>query len=78
MEFTVDRPAFIAEVAYALNRGASASVSLTAGSKYVAWSRDDLKQLEKRNPGIRVALHAVFNYDLADKVSNSTGERRDF
>jgi len=72
--FSVERPGFIGEIAYTLNRSATANVLVTKGGKYVSWPRDALKALEVRYPSIRIALHGTLNTDLADKVANSVGE----
>ena len=72
--FSVERPGFIGEIAYTLNRSATANVLVPKGGKYVSWPRDKLKGLELRYPSIRVALHGTLNTDLADKVANSVGE----
>ena len=73
-DFTISRPTFIGEIAYTLNTPATATVRVRDGGNYVSLPRDKLKALEAKNPGLRVALHALFNADLALKVAHSTGE----
>ena len=74
--FSVERPGFIGEIAYTLNRTATANTLVPIGGKYVSWPREKLKALELRYPSIRVALHETLNSDLADKVAHSVGQSK--
>lgn len=69
--FTLDAGVFIGELAYFLKRNASATVKVSGAANYVYWERSELEKLEKRNPGIRVALHSLLNTDMAAKLAVS-------
>ncbi|MEM7194085.1 MAG: cyclic nucleotide-binding domain-containing protein [Pseudomonadota bacterium] len=70
-EFPLDPGIFIGEVAFFLNQNASATTTLQTGGNYVYWESDTFKQLQKKNPGIRVAIYELLNRDMATKVSAS-------
>jgi hypothetical protein len=73
--FNIADGAFIGEVAFFLHSDASATARVEAGGRYVKWRGDDLRQLQKKFPGIRVALHSILNSDMATKVAQSLGSR---
>ena len=68
---------FVGEVAYLLNRPASATVRLRPGTRYISWRHDDLHALLRRKPSIRVALDQLVNRDMAGKVARSSGNGKD-
>jgi len=67
----LDAPMFIGEIAYLLGSPASATVTISEGSRYVRWSTNDLRNLAKQNESIGISLEAAFNRDLAMKVAAS-------
>lgn len=62
---------FIGEIAYLLQQKASATVRVGAGTRYLRWNAADLHTLAKGREGLRNALEAAFNRDLAAKVAAS-------
>ncbi|MEL7345645.1 MAG: cyclic nucleotide-binding domain-containing protein [Pseudomonadota bacterium] len=62
---------FIGEIAYLTKQGASATVSIAQGTRYLRWSHSDLDAMTTRSAGLRVALVAHLNLDLARKVAAS-------
>lgn len=69
--FTLPEGVFIGEVAYFLKGNASATVKVSGAPNYVYWERSELQKLEKKNSGIRIALHSLLNTDMAAKVAVS-------
>jgi len=70
-KFDIPSGSFIGEVAYFLKQEASATVTVADGGRYVALPRDKIASLEKKSPGIRVAIHSVLSTDMAAKVARS-------
>lgn len=75
--FAIDAQTFIGEVGYFLNQNASATVRLAEGGTYVSWDGTSLRQLQKKSPAIRAALHSTLNVDMARKVARSHQPVRD-
>jgi hypothetical protein len=69
--FTIAPPTFIGEVAFLTDRTASATVSLSAGARYVTWDMARLRQVLLRSPALRIGLGAAFNRDMAEKVARA-------
>ncbi|MEM8751172.1 MAG: cyclic nucleotide-binding domain-containing protein [Pseudomonadota bacterium] len=69
--FVIPPNTFIGEVAYFLKTPASATVTVGDQSRVVTWKREDLAQLERKNPGIRIGLHGLLSSDMAIKVAAS-------
>ncbi|MEM9733735.1 MAG: cyclic nucleotide-binding domain-containing protein [Pseudomonadota bacterium] len=69
--FRIEPGTFIGEVGYFLNQSASATVRLDGGGSYVSWDGTSLRQLQKKSPAIRAALHSTLNVDMARKVAQS-------
>lgn len=67
----VAAPVFIGEVAFLLSRPASATVTLTPGTRYLHWQSAQLRSLWLRSPSLRVAFSEALNRDMAAKVQNS-------
>lgn len=67
----IDPPTFIGEVAFLLSRPASATVTVAAGSRYVAWDRTALRRLQMRAPSLAIGLSAALNKDMAAKVARA-------
>ncbi len=69
--FTITSPTFIGEVAFLIDRPASATVTLSAGARYVTWDMKRLRRALLRSPALRIGLGAAFNRDLAEKVARA-------
>jgi len=69
--FTVAPRTFIGEVAFLLPRPASATLTVTAGTRYVSWDRAALRRLQLRAPSLAFALAAALNRDMAAKVARA-------
>ena len=69
--FTITSPTFIGEVAFLIDRPASATVTLSAGARYVTWDMKRLRQVLLRSPALRIGLGAAFNRDMAAKVARA-------
>jgi len=67
----LEAPMFIGEIAYLLGNPASATVTISEGSRYARWSASDLRDLTHKNETLGVSLEAAFNRDLAAKVAAS-------
>jgi hypothetical protein len=69
--FSIRPETFIGEVAFLLKRPASATVTLSAGTRYIAWEIGALRRLMLRAPSLAVALAAALNRDMAEKVARA-------
>jgi hypothetical protein len=69
--FAVASPTFIGEVAFLIDRPASATVTLAAGARYVTWDMAQLRRVLLRSPALRIGLGAAFNRDMAEKVARA-------
>lgn len=63
--------AFIGEIAFLLDRPATATVTLERGCYYFVWTSEDLKQAMAAKPALGSALTAAMNRNLAMKVAKS-------
>lgn len=63
--------AFVAEIAFLLNRPATATVIAQPGTRYLEWKPDDIRRLMRRSQDMSNAMIALFNNDLARKVARS-------
>jgi len=70
---TVEVPAghFIGEVAFLKGGPATASVTVSKGTRYVAWKHEALRDLMQRSPNLSNGLIALLNMDMAGKVARS-------
>jgi hypothetical protein len=71
--FELEEGRFIGEVGYLLSTPASGTTIAESGTLYLKWNGQELHKLERRYPGIRVALRDLINIDMAGKVSLSRG-----
>lgn len=71
MHASIGPGGFIGEIAFLTHAPATATVVAWAGAEYMEWNAAALERLIARDPGLRVALLAHLNTDLARKVSNS-------
>jgi hypothetical protein len=69
--FSIRPETFIGEVAFLLKRPASATVTLAAGTRYIAWDIGALRRLMMRAPSLAVALATALNRDMAEKVARA-------
>jgi len=59
---------FIGEMSYLQDSRATATVRTKRPTRYVAWPREDLRKLLKRNPTMDIAMSNLFQLDLARKL----------
>ncbi len=71
--FTASAGTFIGEVSYLLKSNATATAHAASKARFVQWHHDDLAEIERRYPSIRIALREMLNVDLAAKVADGTG-----
>ena len=67
----MDAETFIGEIAFLLDRPATATVTLEQGCDYFVWTSDDLKKAMAAKPALSNALTSVMNRSLAMKVAKS-------
>ncbi|MEL6599522.1 MAG: cyclic nucleotide-binding domain-containing protein [Pseudomonadota bacterium] len=65
---------FIGEISFVLGGPATATVVATAGTRYLRWDRAKLQTLTGRSPALSNGLTALFNADVARKLSVSWPE----
>ena len=61
---------FIGEMSFLTGESASATVSATEPTRYVAWSKNDLKHFLERNPNLSPLLQTVIGTDLVKKLKH--------
>ena len=62
---------FLGEIAYLRGGVATATVTLSKGTRYLVWDHADLRRIKRRNRELEVAMVAQFNQDLIGKVAGS-------
>jgi hypothetical protein len=62
---------FIGEIAYLLQKPATATVTVKPGTIYIAWPHAVLTKAFERQDGMRHALSALLSSDLAEKVART-------
>jgi len=68
---------WIGEMSYLQGSDASATVRVTRPTRYVAWPKDELTKLLKRNPTMDVAMKSVMSADLIQKLAgNSNSDQK--
>lgn len=72
-----DAETFIGEIAFLLNRKATATVTVEPGSYYFAWNAAALKKAMDVKPALGTSLTAAMNRNLASKVAKAevSGQR---
>ena len=70
-KFRVHGGTFVGEVAFLMERRASASTTLLPGAEYLEWTTEDLRRASARSARFKLALESVLSMDLAQKVSRS-------
>ncbi len=63
---------FIGEISFIKGGVATATVRATEPTKYLIWSKANLKQLLKSNPSMSFALQKVISTDVVEKLTNVT------
>ena len=66
---------FIGEMSYITGGVASATVRAVEPTRYLAWVKEDLRQLLNRNPSMRFAMQNVLSTDLTKKLMKRTPSR---
>ena len=59
---------FIGELTYITGGAATATVKALQPTRYIAWSKDAMRQLLNRNPSMRFAMQALISTDLSKKL----------
>ena len=59
----------IGEVSYITEGKATATVRTLQPTRYLSWSKKDLRRLLSRNPSLRTAMESVFNRELSKKLA---------
>lgn len=67
--FPIQAGSFIGEIAFLRDTPASATVSVSPGTRYVSWGARALSDLLERKPSIKIALGSLLNIDMAGKVA---------
>ena len=64
----------IGEMSYVQGGGATATVRVLRPTRYLSWSRKELRRLLKRNPTMDLAMQTVFSMDLTRKLTQASEE----
>jgi CRP-like cAMP-binding protein len=68
----VVKPAlFIGEIAYLKHSPATATVRVLPGTLYMSWNHVDLAKAQSKHDGLKNAIGAILNNDLADKLART-------
>ena len=70
-ERTLPAGHFLGEIGFQSEGAASADVRIEQGSRVVLWRADELRELCRRDPALRLALDQAISRDLARKVALS-------
>ena len=70
-QFTLKPNNFIGEVAFILNGEYSATAQVEASCCYIKWNTIKLRHLMKKDTNLANAVNAIFNTDIAAKLSKS-------
>ncbi|MCS6988300.1 MAG: popeye domain-containing protein [Chloroherpetonaceae bacterium] len=63
--------AFVGEMSFITGNLPSATVKTTKPTRLVAWSKDELRELLRRNPAMESTVHAALSADLSRKLAPS-------
>lgn len=61
----------IGEISFISGGPATATVTAEEKTRYMAWSKDDLRSLLKRNPSMKSAMETVFSKELSRKLART-------
>ncbi|MCA1557455.1 MAG: popeye domain-containing protein, partial [Acidobacteria bacterium] len=59
---------FIGEMSFIRGGAATATVRVLKPTRYLSWSKKDLRKLLHRNPTMKFAMQSVFSTDLTNKL----------
>ena len=59
----------VGEVSYVTEGKATATVRALQRTRYLAWSKRDMRRLLSRNPNMRSAMETVFSRELSKKLA---------
>lgn len=62
---------FIGEIAFLRDKAATATVRTAEKSLYVSWNQAELRNLFRKDDGLKNAMGALLSADMADKVARS-------
>ena len=62
---------FIGEIAYLKQGPATATVQVMPGTLYMSWSHVALRKAQAKHDGLKNAIGAILNTDLADKLART-------
>lgn len=68
---TIAAESFVGEIAFLLDRPATATVTLEPGCHFFGWPSAELKAMLEASPSLAGALRAAMNRNLATKVAQS-------
>lgn len=69
--FAVEGGLFIGEISWLLGQPATATVTLPAGARYLAWDGAVLRATLDDDPGLKAAMSSILNRDLARKLGRA-------
>lgn len=72
--FPIRQGHFVGEISFLIGGAASATVTAHDGTRYIFWERAALQRLLDRSPSLANGIGALFNRDLARKLSVSAPE----
>jgi len=61
----------LGEVSFITEGAATATVRAVEPTRYLSWSKQDLRRLLSRNPSMKFAMHTVFSKELSKKLARS-------
>ena len=61
----------IGEMSFIQGGAATATVKTAGPTRYLAWPKEELRKLLKRNPAMDVAMNSVFSIDLTKKLGGA-------
>lgn len=67
---------FIGEMSFIRGGEATATVRVMEPTRYLSWSKEDLKKLLHRNPSMKSAMQSVFSTDLTNKLMRRHSARK--
>ena len=70
-KFVVKPGLFIGEIAYLKQSPATATVHVMPGTLYMSWSHAALAQTQAKHDGLKNAIGAILNSDLAGKLART-------
>jgi hypothetical protein len=67
---------FIGEMSFIRGGAATATVRVIEPTRYLSWSKGDLRKLLHRNPSMKSAMQSVFSTDLTNKLMRRSSARK--